>query len=800
MMIPPVPAGAKMRRPALAPHQQLKRAESALWAVPPDVDRDTWVKAIMGAKAAGLDFDTVDQWSSGGESYNAQDFKDVWRSVKSDAGVTEASLFAIAKERGWDASIKRHHVGDADVAPVETAAHRDRLRAIEAQRHAEQAQRQQEHDRAAALALQRWERARPAPVNHPYLMAKGVQAHGIRAEGNQLLIPAFDVDGKLHTLQTIGTDGSKRYQLDGSKTGHFHVIGKPDGVLVVCEGYATGASIHEATGAAVAVAFDAGGLQPVAQALHAKYPTLALVIAADDDWATATGNTGLESAKKAAKAIGGTVVVPEFPSGADRGTDFNDLQKVGGLGAVRACFDKVLKAATMPTTSETFPPLPESDDGTREEGQPPHPLARFVSLHKRPKAVRWVIPGVIEEGVVTIAGARGVGKTTAVLPLALMAAGLHKGMGPKEAGNLAEFAIGGNPLAPRHNRWRHVIYVSEHVEQVQRIIAGVVDCSGWGITWEAVEERLHVVEAHRLPIDDVVAVAGFYKSLTRVVDGVELLPLVVFDTQAACFAMGNENDNAEASNIMAALKQRFYGAPIWIVGHVAKANIGRSDVESLTARGAGAFEADAIQNLYLVTEGESRFLSIGKTRAEPRHGKELPIVANHATVTGVNDWGEPEDVTLRWASVEPMAGGVSRAEAREAAKATEEKTRKEDMREAVLWAVDGAHQIGHPLNRAGVRAKVTGKTDEINRTVDALMAEGWLHEVEVPKEMRTNINRKHFLVKLTTEEHDHFKATGQLPEAKTTTIPESWKKPVSMMSIPSVPGTLADGAKNGVDT
>lgn len=218
------------------------------------------------------------------------------------------------------------------------------IRAMQAQRHAETLQRQQD---AAGLALRHWQAATPARVDHPYLARKGVQPYGIRAAGSALLVPMRCTAGKLHGLQTIFADGAKRFTAGGKKQGCYHAIGKPDGVLIVCEGYATGASIHAATGQAVAVAFDATNLLPVAKALQAKYPALALVFGADDDWQAPMVNTGREKAKEAALATGATVVMPYFPPGRPpKATDFNDLHQLAGLAAVGACFADVLEAAT----------------------------------------------------------------------------------------------------------------------------------------------------------------------------------------------------------------------------------------------------------------------------------------------------------------------------------------------------------------------------------------------------------------------------------------------------------------------
>jgi len=150
-----------------------------------------------------------------------------------------------------------------------------------------------------------------------------------------------DTAGILHSLQTIAPDGGKLFHLGGRVKGCYFGIGKPAGKLIVCEGFATGASIHEATGAAVAVAFNAGNLEAVALALHQRHPEQTIVIAADDDYKNER-NPGLTSAKSAAMAVGGFVVAPLFPAGRPaNATDFNDLAVSAGLDAVRACFSEI---------------------------------------------------------------------------------------------------------------------------------------------------------------------------------------------------------------------------------------------------------------------------------------------------------------------------------------------------------------------------------------------------------------------------------------------------------------------------
>lgn len=180
-----------------------------------------------------------------------------------------------------------------------------------------EARQARDREQAAVHALARkraqdlWEKSKPACGNHAYLVRKSVPAYGVRLLREQLVIPLRDVNGALHSLQFIGADGRKTFLTGGRKRGCYFAIGRPDVVLCICEGYATGATIYQATGNATAVAFDAGNLQPVATALRRKFPGLTLVIAADNDTET-LGNPGLTAAQAAARAVGAVVAVPTF--------------------------------------------------------------------------------------------------------------------------------------------------------------------------------------------------------------------------------------------------------------------------------------------------------------------------------------------------------------------------------------------------------------------------------------------------------------------------------------------------------
>ena len=231
---------------------------------------------------------------------------------------------------------------DSAMTQAERDTMRQRVRDAKAQRDAATLQRQQQ---AQSEACARWEAALPV-VQHPYLSAKGIQPFGLRAEGAVLLVPMRDTLGVLHSLQTIAPDGCKRFMLGGRVHGCYHSVGRPAAAIVVGEGMATMHSVRAATGLAVAAAFSASNLAPVAHALRRKFPAMPLILAADDDHAT-DGNPGMAAARAAALAVGGLVVAPQFPADRPRkATDFNDLFSLAGAGAVRACFAEVLEGLT----------------------------------------------------------------------------------------------------------------------------------------------------------------------------------------------------------------------------------------------------------------------------------------------------------------------------------------------------------------------------------------------------------------------------------------------------------------------
>lgn len=168
-----------------------------------------------------------------------------------------------------------------------------------------------------------WDDGIDVDPDHPYLRMKKIKAYGLKQyngmKGPELLVPLIDEDAKLKGVQRITSNGGKFFVKNTPKKGCFHRIDGND-VIAICEGYATGATIAEATGWTVLVCFDCGNMRNVAR----KFRTERLIVCADDDYENPE-NPGLKKAKEIRDDFYCPMVYPKWVEGDLRGTDFNDL-------------------------------------------------------------------------------------------------------------------------------------------------------------------------------------------------------------------------------------------------------------------------------------------------------------------------------------------------------------------------------------------------------------------------------------------------------------------------------------------
>lgn len=198
---------------------------------------------------------------------------------------------------------------------------------VEHAKHQQDFERHQRQQATAEYANQLWRDARRAEPKHPYLIAKGCRPHNLRQNGSVLLVPLYH-SGELVNLQRIGTDGQKRFLPGGKVKGCYSPLGfiEEGQSLYLCEGWATGATLHAETGHPVACAMNAGNLLETGRHLQHRHPKALLIVAGDDDRQT-VGNPGKTFAIDAATGLGCGLILPPWPADAPLHlTDFNDLR------------------------------------------------------------------------------------------------------------------------------------------------------------------------------------------------------------------------------------------------------------------------------------------------------------------------------------------------------------------------------------------------------------------------------------------------------------------------------------------
>lgn len=244
--------------------------------------------------------------------------------------------------------------------PLLTNQDRERLEAEATEKRTIRAnEREALATQTAALVETHWLTGEPATSDHPYLAAKGVQAYGLRintlgtlalsggktdetpqqwSNTGELLVPVLDQTGRFWAAQSIDASGRKSFPRGGKLQGGHCPIGdmsKSDTILIA-EGYATAATLHQLTGLPVIVAFNSGNLPTVAGLYREQYPEKILVMAGDNDHLKPPEkNVGRLKAQEAAQMVGGMALLPDFEKDAP-GSDWNDFWKAKGTPHTQA--------------------------------------------------------------------------------------------------------------------------------------------------------------------------------------------------------------------------------------------------------------------------------------------------------------------------------------------------------------------------------------------------------------------------------------------------------------------------------
>ena len=214
----------------------------------------------------------------------------------------------------WRADIGRKLTASEEMANV---------RRVSESRAVRDAALERQHQVASDTVEKIWTTANSASAEHPYLAKKGISVHGARITGDgRLMVPLYDQDGSLASLQYIDHEGGKLYHPGGQTGGKFWMLGTTDepGTLYVAEGFATAATIHETTDRPVVVAYSASNLVPVTGTLREIYgATQDIVIVADND----KSGVGQRYAEQASAKYGARMVMPSIEG------DANDYAQAG---------------------------------------------------------------------------------------------------------------------------------------------------------------------------------------------------------------------------------------------------------------------------------------------------------------------------------------------------------------------------------------------------------------------------------------------------------------------------------------
>ncbi|BBP44549.1 PriCT-2 domain-containing protein [Thiosulfativibrio zosterae] len=320
-----------------------------------DCEREQWVRVLMAIKSEFGDTakELAREWSATATNYKPKDFAYTWKSIKPKGAVSIATLVRLAVENGY----KFAPMTDADKKRLAYESQQRKEQQIKAQ--AEEMQRlDNQYKRVSEQAYQILKHATPALDNHPYLIRKGIASHGVlfgsvMTYQNALIVPMYGSDGamagEVQTLQFIQPDGTKRFLAGGKKTGGYYPIQWIDGApIVICEGFATGATLaeHYTPFSSVVCAFDAGNLLPVAKAFKRHYPMTQIIIAGDNDHLDKESNptafnTGRFKAIEAAKAIDALISIPEFDP-LEVGSDWNDRYHLDQQNQVLEDYEQTL--------------------------------------------------------------------------------------------------------------------------------------------------------------------------------------------------------------------------------------------------------------------------------------------------------------------------------------------------------------------------------------------------------------------------------------------------------------------------
>ncbi len=407
--------------------------------------------------------------------------------------------------------------------------HRQRMDQIKKLREIEQAK---EYDQAAKKANKIWKSSKQPKVDHDYLLKKGIKAKSIRCmTDGRLVVPLYNDKNKIRSIQFIATDGFKKFLTGGKVAGNSLTLNGSSHTIYVCEGYATGVTICEATQAKTVVAFNSNNLKSVAQTVRDQHSNSRIIIAADNDQFT-DGNPGVTKATEAAQVVGAKIVAPVFIDLSTKPTDFNDLAQLSGMDEVKRQIDH----------------------------QPPLSTVVASMAGKPIKEIEWLLEGVLSVGAPAMIFARGgAGKSLFVQHLS---ACVSKGV---------DFFGKKVKKGPVMSVW-----CEDDIDEMHRRQTAI--CDVHGIEYESLTD-MHVInrigEHNNFLITfdgkDVGQVTDFYHQLDAEMQRIK--PVFMTIDNAGDVYPGSENDKSQVNQFLKGVIGKLsnkHNCSILIIGHTPK--------------------------------------------------------------------------------------------------------------------------------------------------------------------------------------------------------------------------------------
>ena len=355
------------------------------------------------------------------------------------------------------------------------------------------------------------------------------------------------------------------------------------------------------------------------------------------------------------------------------------------------------------------------------------PLLRSV------EAPEFVLDGVLAAGAVVFAGERGLGKTSVLLPMMMAVA------------EVIDYPF-------KASIRRRVFYVTEDVEQARGIIAAMQKHGLITVDEQELHKMFRLCPAHRIPMDEAIwypkTLVGDYQ-LNECLDGsnYKAPPVVVLDTVNATLQIDNLNDNSEVSQAISRLREAFDTIPLITVGHVPKAS--RGDAKKASFNGAGAWENDTQQTIYLVQEGGQRYLVMGKKRFVPDYIEYL-IESHLAEFTSL-DKLKREVVIKTYYGIPAGVSELEKRKAQEEAKAASSRKAWEDLKEKVLAEIT----LNAGRSVSDIKSLIVGSSQKITDAITSLEEEGLIRVEEVGKA------RRHYPISQNDAERYGFESNGE---------------------------------------